>query len=134
MFKLIKIVNSGVNVPEPCRLPKSKSAVIKMGAALLLNEGSATNCARTNFPKYIAMEDGVEGKDYVTAYQVTGNMIFETTVDADPSSLVIGDLVTLSTDASGATVCVSTITTSGVATIVSLEGATKAGDIITVKF
>ena len=36
MFKLIKIQNSGVNVPEPQYLEKNKSFKIKAGDALVI--------------------------------------------------------------------------------------------------
>ena len=134
MFKLIKILNSGVNVPEPCRLKKDSAAEIKMGAALILNSGNATNCSSTTRPEYIALEDGKIGNDYVMAYAISENMIFEAPVTESPESLTDGVSVTLAKDGNGAATGVSATTASGVAKIVSLDGAANAGDKVTVKF
>ena len=134
MFKLIKILNSGVNVPEPCRLNKESAAEIKIGSALILNGGKAENCPETVRPEYIALEDSGAGKTYVLAYTVSENMIFETPITDSPEALTEGACVTLSKDDNGNTVGVSATTASGVAKIVSLDGATDAGDKISVKF
>lgn len=134
MFKLIKILNSGVNVPEPCRIAKESAAEIKMGSALILDGGYATNCPETVRPEYIALEDSGAGKTYVLAYTVSENMIFETPITDSPEALTEGVSVTLSQDDNGAAVAVSATTDSGVAKIVSLDGAAKAGDKISVKF
>ena len=134
MFKLIKILNSGVNVPEPCRLNKESAAEIKIGSALILNGGKAENCPATTRPEFIALEDGVIGKDSVMAYAVYENMIFEAPITESAEALTEGACVTLSKDDNGNTVGVSATTASGVAKIVSLDGATDAGDKISVKF
>lgn len=134
MFKLIKILNSGVNVPENVKLPKSTSLEVKMGSALTLAGGSVANCGASAAPTYIAAQNAAAGESSVLCYAVSGNMLFETTVSAAPAALKIGDKVTLGTDADGAAVNVTATTTSGVATVIDLAGAKNAGDKITVKF
>lgn len=134
MFKLIKIVNSGVNVPEIIKLPKSSSLNIKMGSALTLSGGYASMCTATASPTHIAAENADTTKDSVSCYEVNSNMLFETVFSAAPTSLTLGDKVTLATDANNCTVKVSATTTSGVATIVDLMNAKAAGDKVTVKF
>ena len=134
MFKLIKILNSGVNVPEPCRLKKDSAAEIKMGAALILNGGNAANCSSTTRPEYIALDDGKIGNDYVMAYAISENMIFEAPVTESPETLTEGVSLTLAKDGDGAAIGVTATTASGVAKIVSLDGAVKLGDTVTVKF
>lgn len=133
MFKLIKILNSGVNVPELCRLPKDGGS-IKMGAALILNAGAVTSCPATSKPQYIAAQDANTEQSSVVCYPVAENMLFETKITADPSSLVIGNAVTLAADDDGETVYVSATTTSGIATVTDLSLTKAKGDSITVKF
>ena len=134
MFRLIKIVNSGVNVPEIFKIPKSTSLKVKVGTALTVSGGYAAMCTSTATPTHIAAENAGADKDTVFCYAVNGNMLFETTVSAKPTSLALGDKVTLGSDADSCTVNVTATTTSGVATIVDLMGAANAGDKVTVKF
>lgn len=134
MFKLIKILNSGVNVPETVKLPKSASASIKLGSALTLIDGEVTSCSATSAPQYIAAQNAKIGEDSVLCYAVNENMIFETVFNASPDGVLLGHKVTLGTDADGATVCVTANTASGVATVTDLMGAKAAGDKVNVKF
>ena len=57
-------------------------------------------------------------------------MVFAVPVSAAPTSLKVGDKVTVNSDG----VQVTATTTNGVATIVSLNGAKAAGDTIIVRF
>lgn len=134
MFRLIKIVNSGVNVPEIIKLPKPASLNVKAGTALTLSGGYVAMCTSTAAPTYIAAENADSSKDSVFCYAVNGNMLFETTFSAKPTSLAIGDKVTLGSDSNSCTVNVTATTTSGVATIVDLMNAANVGDKVTVKF
>lgn len=134
MFKLIKILNSGVNVPEPCRLTKDSDTAIKMGAALVLSSGAAAYCGENEAPEFISMEDAEAGKSYVTAFQVTEGMLFEAAVSTDPAALYVGAGVALAKDTDGATTVLGAESASGIAKIVSLDGAAEIGDRITVKF
>ncbi len=134
MFRLIKIENSGVNVPETLKLPKPASLAVKAGTALTLTGGYLTMCTSTSVPTHISLEAAGSDKSTVYCYAVNGNMRFETTVSANPSSLSLGDKVTLSSDANNCTVSVTATTTSGVATIVDLCNAKAIGDKVTVKF
>lgn len=134
MFKLIKIQNSGVNVPEPQYLEKNESFKIKAGDALVIENGLAAACPVTVAPTYIAMASSKDGDAKIAAFAVNENMLFETTVNADPTSLTVGQKVTLGKDSDNATTQVTATTTSGVATVVDLMSAAKSGDKITVKF
>lgn len=136
MFKLIKILNSGRNVPETVALPASAATVYKEGCALVLSSGAAANCATTGTPTYIAAESktGASGGT-VRAYPISPDMIFETTFSATPTSLAVGSKVTLTVSATDSTASgVTATTTSGVATIVDLLGAAASGDKVLVKF
>ncbi len=134
MFKLIRILHSGVNVPEPCRLPVTAETAYKAGSALKLTSGKADNCGATDAPAYIAAETlAADKKTTVLAYPITGGMLFETAVSAAPTALTIGSKVTLNVSGSAA-VGVTATATNGVATIVDLCGAAAAGDKVIVKF
>ena len=134
MFKLIKILNSGVNVPEPQKFNKSASLTVKVGDALIISNGGLASCPATTTPTHVAFSAGKYGESEIFAYEVNENMIFETNVSADPSALMVGDKVTLGKDADGSTVNVTATVTSGVATVVDLMSARQAGDRINVKF
>lgn len=134
MFKLIKILNSGTNVPEPVKLPKPSTLSVKMGSALILADGAVANCTATAAPTYVAAQNAGTDAVSVLCYCVSENMLFETTVNAAPTALKLGDKVTLGIDADGSAVNVSATTVSGVATVVDLMGAASAGDKVTVKF
>ena len=134
MFKLIKIQNSGVNVPEPMQLKKPASLKIKAGDALIIENGYVSACPATTVPTHIAYANGKINDYTAVAYAVNENMLFETVIKADPSSLFIGQKVTLGKDSDNGASYVTATTSSGVATIVDLMDASKSGDKITVKF
>ncbi len=133
MFKLIKIQNAGVNTPEPVKMSKGASK-INIGSALVLNAGKVQAPAATAKPTYIALETAEAGKSEILCYEIFPNMLFETTVNASPSTLKAGDKVTLGFDGDSCASCVTATTSSGVATVAELLGASASGDKITVKF
>lgn len=133
MFRLVKIRNGRGNQPEPEKLGATASETYTLGEALVLSDGALTKCGATAKPTYIAGEDYTapeSGARRVTAYPVSGDMIFEVPLTAAPTSLTAGSVVTLSADALG----VTATTTSGVATVVDLTGAAASGDRILVRF
>ena len=134
MFKLIKIQNSGRNVPELEKLRKLSHIKIKAGEAIILDDGDIASCPATVVPPYIAFADADENCSNVVCYPVSKDIIFETTVKGDPRALLVGYKVTIGTDSEGNSTCVTSTTDEGIATIVSLDGATKTGDKITVRF
>ena len=134
MFKLIKILNSGVNVPEPCRIPKATGTAFKAGSAVMLADGAAISCTATQAPEFITMAAAASTEDSVLCYKVFPDMIFEAPITAAPSALSVGESVTLGIDGDGEASAVTATVTSGVAYIYSLDGASTAGDKVTVKF
>lgn len=133
MFRLVKIRNGRCNQPEPQKLGVIASETYTLGEALVLSGGALTKCGATAKPTYIAGEDYVapeSGARRITAYPVSGEMIFETVFTAAPTSLTDGSVVTLSADGLG----VTATTTSGVAIIVDLAGAADVGDKVLVRF
>ncbi len=134
MFKLIKIVNSGVNVPEFVTLDKPSSLTIKQGAALAIHDGLAAFCMDDETPTHICAEVTRENSDTVVCFEVNANMHFEVPLDSDPEGLSVGDLVSVSYDVDDCPVLVSPSVDVGQAVVVDLQGATAEGDKITVKF
>lgn len=130
MFKLIKIENGRQNVPEPDYLDVKSAEAVTIGEALVLSSGKLTKATGT--PQFIAMGE-VSANDTdrnIAVCRVESNQIFEAPITAAPTSLNVGDKVTLADTGLG----VTATTQSGVATIVSLNGAAVAGDKILVRF
>lgn len=59
MFKLIKIENARMNVPEPVFHEVTEDEAVVMGEALVLTNGKLTKCGATVKPEFIAMADCV---------------------------------------------------------------------------
>lgn len=134
MFNVVKIISSGSNVPDPCRMPTSSSVEYKIGTALVVTSGRLQNAAATQMPQYIAAESAAAGtKSTLACYPITPNMIFEVPVAGTPSISKIGTKVTLGVNGGFADM-VTTTATDGVATIVDTRDASRSGDKILVKF
>ena len=130
MFKLIKIENARMNVPEPVFHEVTASEAVVMGEALVLTNGKLTKCGATAKPEFIAMADcAADATKRLIPVAREGNQLYEVPVQAAPTSLVEGSKVTLHTDG----LQVTATTTSGVVTVESLNGAAAAGDIIVVR-
>ena len=134
MFKLIKILNSGSNVPEPCLVEKSSTLKVNMGCALVLSGGKASTCSSTSMPTHIARADGPKGTTSVMCYPITSDMVFETIIYGDPTVVFPGEKITLCSDEDGCTVAVTDELDEGVATIVDIGDAKKFCDKISIKF
>lgn len=132
MFKLIKIENGRQNVPEPEYLEAKASEEIVIGEALVLSAGVLTKCAATTAPQYIAMASvgTSDTKRTIAACRVESNQLYDVPFSVAPGNIKVGDKVTLATDG----IKVTATTDSGVAKIVSLNGAAIAGDVVTVRF
>ena len=131
MFKLLKIENARMNVPEPVYLDVTAGESVEIGEALVLTDGKLTKCGATATPQYIAMgvKDANDEKRSIPACRVEKNQVYAVPVTAAPTALKIGDKVTLHTDGLQVTVT----TTAGVVTVESVNGATAAGDEIIVR-
>ena len=131
MFKLLKIENARENVPSPVFLDVTANEAVAMGEALVLSGGTLTKCGATTAPAFIAMADltAAAAKRTIPVARVASNQIYEVPVSAAPTSLKVGDKVTLHTDG----LQVTATTTSGVVTVENLNGATAAGDKIIVR-
>lgn len=133
MFKLIKILNSGVNVPEPHILPKGER-VISRGEALVLSSGNVSPCPGSTLPTYIALADAKAEDSSIACAMIHSNMVFECPItEGSPSALTVGTKVCLA-QKNGKTVGVNSTTNSGVATIYDTLGANQIGDKILITF
>lgn len=128
-FKLAKM---DVGLTPPIEYMAIKSGeTIALGEALVISSAGLTKCGATARPDYVAV--GVvtdDGKAPVV--KVQDYMLFETTLAAAPgdsATLAEGEKVTLHTDG----LQVTSTKTSGVATIVYLEG-TAVGSTVRVRF
>ncbi len=131
MFKLLKIENARMNVPEPEYLEATGGEAIEIGEALVLADGKVTKCGATVAPTFIAMGSIAADakKRAVAVCRIEKNQVYEVPVTAAPTALKVGEKVTLHTDA----LQVTATTTGGVVTIVDLNGATAIGDKIVVR-
>lgn len=128
MFRIVKILNGRVNVPEPVKMPASTSANYAFGDALKLSSGVLAQCAATDKPEYIAMESA-SGVSALLVAPVSSDMVFEVPVTAAPTSLKVGNKVTVGVVSSHADAVTAT-TTDGVVTVFDLNNAKAAGDFI----
>ncbi len=131
MFKLLKIENARENVPAPEFYEVTAAEAVTMGEALVLSSGKLTKCGATTTPTFIAMADcsASATKRKIPVARVAANQVYEVETSADCSAVVVGSKVTLHTDG----LQVTATTTSGVITVVDLNGAAAAGDKIIVK-
>ena len=133
MFRLVKILNGRINQGEPVRLPTTAKETYTFGEALVLNAGELTKCGETTVPTHICCENyeapESNGRDIV-AEPVSADMIFEVPFSAAPSSVNVGDKVTLHTDG----LQITADTENGVATIFDKNGAAAIGDKCLVQF
>ena len=133
MFRLIRIENSGVNVPEPIKIQKEVGVAVKMGDALIASSGIVEHCGETTAPTYIALSDAAEADKFVYCYRVHPHMLFEVELSNTPTALFVGYKVKLASDLDGST-CMVSGNTGGPAEIIEILGRGVAGDKVTVKF
>ncbi len=97
MFKLIKILNSGSNVPEPVRLPKGNNKICNT-EALRLENNKLIKCGYIDMPDYISLGDF--SGNYVICYAVSEDMIFESIYTGD-ERIIVGSRYDMSTEPAG---------------------------------
>ena len=128
MFNLVKIEGGRINVHEPEKLTVGSSA-LAIGTVCVLSGGVLAAATGTTKPTHITLAAGATGAE-IPCGRIESNQVYEVPVSAAPTSLKAGVKVTLDTTGQK----VTATTTDGVATIVSVNGATKADDIILVRF
>lgn len=134
MFKLINIINSGVNVPEPVLLPADPSIVLDAGATAVFTDGQLTLGAEDVKPTHIIIRKKLENEKEALCYRITPDMLFEVEVYGDNvDTLLNGQSLCLHIDGNGYTKC-SDLTIDGVALIHDENGAFKDNDSVIVSF
>jgi len=104
----------------------------KVGTALIQSSGNLALATGSNAPTYISMCEksaACTAGDIIPVIRVNHDMIFETTFSADPTSINIGDKVTLHSDGEQ----VTATTASGVAEVVYKDG-NASGAMCRVRF
>lgn len=107
MFKLIKILNSASNVPEPVYANKTANMTCTAHCVYYVRNGKLTTDLPMNSEQkdllFIPLETvkSSDNKTKVFGYYVTDDMIFETTVEGNPSNVQLGNGMTFHVDMSG---------------------------------
>ena len=135
MFKLIKILNSGVNVPETVRLTKSSLDEIYAGIPVRLESGVVTVCDIHDKPTHMTVQHAEAGTNTVMCHEVSPNMIFETYFNEAPEELYIGSKTSFAQDNNDMPGCIDYAENAGGSvTIVDMPRNASAGDKVSVKF
>lgn len=135
MFKLKKIMNSCVNVPEPEIVSAQPSLVLSAGSTAYSNTGTLTKGDATTKPTHVLINAKEKGQEQALCYRITPDMIFEVEAVGDNvGDICIGDYVCLYLEgAEGYSKC-SDVFEGGVAYVYDNNGATKSGDTLYVSF
>lgn len=127
-FKLYQM-DTGITPPIDY-VPATAGEEFTVGEALVMKAGAASKCGATTKPTLVCMGPAENGN--VPVMHVQDYMAFGTTLSAAPAegaTIKPGDKLTLSADA----LQVTATTTSGVATVVAIEGQT-VGSVVHVRF
>lgn len=133
MFKLIKILGAGRNVPEPKTYSLLESVTLPYGTVAVLSNGmlTAANASSTTPATHLVLAD-INGKDALLA-RITPDMIFEAPVDGAPATLAADAEYALTENGEG----ISATTVSGSvrgARLYDACGAKASGDSVLVYF
>ena len=116
------------HVPAFEYLPAS-AITPKIGMALTQTGGLLAAATGTTKPKYICMcekDSAVTSGDLLPVIRVTADIAFRTTCSAAFTDRKLGDKVTIASNS----LQVTATTTSGVATVVNIEGAASGSGVV----
>lgn len=135
MFKLIKILNTGVNVPEIEKISCPLELSLDAGTCVSYNSNYDEIYLGNEIdaPKYVLAKDIKQGDGYALCYRISPEMVFEVPIIGEPADVSNGLMVDLAIDEDHGAYAV-TDTEGGPARIYSLEGAKKPEDKILVIF
>ena len=136
MFKILKILNSGTNVPEPEIFPCDVTIAAPAGSALSLNSDTGHLAIGEPYetPFCVLAEDHKSGTARAMCYRITPDMILEAPVFGDPLKLYNGAGIILHSDPKHGLCGVSDSEDTRIATVYSTNGAKKYGDKILIYF
>ena len=135
MFKLIKILNSGANVPEPEIRPCETNVAFDAGTCVVYDNSydAIRICDQTAMPSHILAKNVKKGDSCALCYPISREMIFEVPLIGSPENVRAGRSLELVNEDGHGTYAVSD-NDGGTAFVYSLEGATKSGDKVLVTF
>ena len=134
MFKLKRIVNSGVNVPEPELLQSQTSVFLKAGSTAYAKDGLIAPGGEGTVPTHVLLRNKDKLEREALCYRIYPDMIFEVEVVGDNvGALSKGKKIRLYNDGYGYSKCSDEVE-GGVALIVDMNGAVKSGDTVYVSF
>ena len=96
MFKLIKINNGRMNVPEMVNAPMDSTSEFKAHCLYYVSCGTlSTSKSEENDPPFIPIESVPidSPQAYIRGYFVTEDMVFETTVEGQPVAGLVGTVL-----------------------------------------
>jgi len=133
MYKLIKILNAGINVPEPVRITLDSAVTVSRGMPVIISGGALTVLSdkATSLPTHVTLAP-VDGKE-VLCFAVTPDMVFETTASAAPTAMKVGNEYLLSADGSAVSATAVSGSLRG-AVLMNKNGASAAGDSLLISF
>lgn len=120
------------NSPVTMELPTTASETYKVGETLKIATGALTKASGTDVPTYVSCANYVapaSGQKKLPVCKINPVQIYRVPLQAAGTSLVVGDKVTIHTTG----LEVTATTTSGVATILEIEG-TAVGNKVKVHF
>ena len=118
--------------PTIVKAPTTASTTYHVGDALVLSSGALVLATGTTKPTHISQSEykaPATGMEDLPCLLVNSDMEFKTTFAATPTSIVVGNKVTIHTDGEQ----VTATTTSGVAEVVNKLGNASGSEVI-VKF
>lgn len=134
MFKLKKIFNSGVNVPEPEIVPVQPPLSGKPGCAFVLSEGKLIRGDGLTMPSYINIAPIKSSDTSAICYRITPDMLFEVEIMGEDISSVENGMKLPIYLEKNAFCKVGDIPEDGLATVYDTNGATKDNDTVYVVF
>ncbi len=120
------------NSPVTMELPTTASESYSVGETLKIASGALTKASGTDVPEYISCAKysaPSSGQKKLQVVKINKDQIYRVPLQAAGTSLAVGNKVTIHTDG----LQVTATTTSGVATILDIEG-TAVGDYVKVCF
>ena len=133
MFKVVKILNSCTNQPEPCRLPVLEERSFERGTLIKYSYDSISYPTGTEMPTHVVGETKhTHENDTILCYAITPDMIFEAPVMETPTLSMLGKGMQL-LEGDGKAYAIDS-TEGGHAYVYDLMGAKGPDDQILVRF
>lgn len=136
MFKLVKIMGSGANVPEPICINFDGSSASVAGSIYYMNDGTISPSADNSYePLVYALQNlELEGDDIrALCYIITPDMLFEAEVVNKPKNVLTGKPIKFAFGSEGDAYAISTDVTSDediVGTVINSDSYEATGKVL----